>query len=400
MNQKNIRKVCVFLGSRAHYSSLISIMEHIQKSDKLEQILIVGASAILDKYGEAINIIERDGFKVNEKLFMIIEGENPQTMAKSTGLGLIELSSIFNKYKPNFTVIVADRFEMLACAIASAYNNIPIAHIQGGEVSGSIDESIRHAITKLSHLHFPSNELAKQRILQMGEDERYVFNFGCPRIDTVKKILDQPYRFDEINNIIRTQGVGDVFDINNHFLLIAQHPVTTEYGEGKQQITNTLQAIKEITQERDIPAIILWPNADAGSDDIAEGIRYFREHEEEKNLHFIKNFSFEHYIWLMDKTLCLIGNSSSGIREGGFIGTPVVNIGTRQNDRARASNVLDCDYSYENIKESIEKQITHGKYKSETIYGDGNAGKNIIRILETIDIKVQKRFMTRNISNI
>jgi UDP-hydrolysing UDP-N-acetyl-D-glucosamine 2-epimerase len=391
------KKILVFLGSRANYSSLKSVMKYITKSDKLELILVVGASAILDKYGEVINLVELDGFKVNEKLYMIIEGETPETMAKSTGLGLIELSGILMKYQPDFTLLVGDRFEMLSAAIASAYNNIPIVHTMGGEVSGSIDESIRHAITKLAHVHFPANNLAKERILQMGEDENYVFNFGCPRIDTVKEILDKPFHKEDVNKYIKFVGVGDIFDIDNSFLILSQHPVTTEYGQGKQQISETLKAIREISLEKSMPIIVLWPNSDAGSDDVASGIRIFRERFNDKNFHFFKNIPLESYIWLMNRTSCLIGNSSSGIREGAFLGTPVVNIGTRQNDRARGKNVIDTDYNYSNIKKAVEFQIDHGKYKLDTLYGDGSAGKSIAEVLEKIEVRIQKRFITRKL---
>ena len=392
----NKRKVLVFLGSRANYSSLKSVMKYINDSEKIELFLVVGASAILDKYGEVINLVEKDGFQVNEKLYMIIEGETPETMAKSTGLGLIELSGILMKYRPDFTLLVGDRFEMLSAAIASAYNNIPIVHTMGGEVSGSIDESIRHAITKLAHVHFPANELARERILQMGENEDFVFNFGCPRIDTVKEILNNPFQIEEMNKFIKLVGVGDVFNIDNKFLLLSQHPVTTEYGEGKNQISETLKAVREISIERDVPVLVLWPNSDAGSDDVASGIRMFREKYNDRNFHFFKNIPLESYVWLMEKTLCLVGNSSSGIREGAFIGTPVVNIGTRQNDRARGKNVIDTDYKYKEIKDAIETQIKHGKYASEHIYGNGNAGKQIVEILEDIDVKIQKKFVKRN----
>lgn len=368
------------------------ILRHIQKSDHLEMVLLAGAAAVLNKYGEVAKLVEKDGFKVGEKLFMLIEGETPETMAKSTGLGIIELSTILIKYKPDFTLITADRFEMLAASIASAFNNIPIAHIQGGEVSGSIDESIRHAITKLAHVHFPANELSKQRILQMGEDENLVFNFGCPRIDSVKEILNKPPPIDAINFFIKSKGVGDIFDIDSDFLLVSQHPVTTEYGQGIKQMSNTLEAVKEISQERDIPVITLWPNADAGSDDISRGIRIFREKHKDKNFHFFKSVPFEYYIWLLDKTLCFVGNSSSGIREGAFIGTPVVNVGTRQAGRERGKNVIDTDHNYKNIKNIIEKQIDHGKYESDHLYGDGNTSERIVKVLENINVNIQKKF--------
>ena len=393
----NKKKIFTFLGSRANYSSLKSIMLNIKNSDKLELILTVGASALLDKYGEVVNLIEKDGFFVNEKIFMLIEGETPETMAKSTGLGIIDLSGILIKYKPDFTLIVGDRFEMLAVAITSAYNNIPIIHTMGGEVSGSIDESIRHAITKFAHLHFPATELSKERILQMGEKNENVFNVGCPRIDIIKEILENPCDETEINKFIRNVGVGDIFDIDNDFILVSQHPVTTEYGHGKQQIFETVKAIREISIKKQIQVIMLWPNSDAGSDDIACGIRVFREQYKVKNFHFFKNIPLEYYIWLMDRTLCLVGNSSSGIREGAFIGTPVVNIGTRQNDRERCNNVIDADYNYKSIKKAIEKQLEHGKYPSNNLYGDGNAGKKIVEIIENIDVDIQKKFIKRKI---
>lgn len=388
------RKIFVFIGSRANYSSLKSVMSNILNSNRLELILAVGASALLDKYGEVVNLIEKDGFNINERLYMIIEGETPETMAKSTGLGIIELSSTIVKYKPDFTLLVGDRFEMLAVAIASAFNNVPIAHTMGGEVSGSIDESIRHAITKLSHVHFPATELAKSRLLQMGEDENYVFNYGCPRIDIVKQILESSYPKDQINEYIKTEGVGEIFDIDDGFLLISQHPVTTEYGQGKHQIYQTLNAVKKISYERNFPVILLWPNVDAGSDDVASGIRIFREKNKDLNFHYFKNIPLLDYVWLMKKTVCLVGNSSSGIREGSFIGTPVVNIGTRQNDRERAKNVVDVDYNENEIVKSIYNQLDHGKYEPEFIYGDGNAGERITQILESINVEIQKKFIT------
>jgi UDP-hydrolysing UDP-N-acetyl-D-glucosamine 2-epimerase len=394
----NLKKIFVFLGSRANYSSLKSVMRYINKSDKLDLILTVGASALLDKYGEVVNLIEKEGFKVSEKLFMIIEGETPETMAKSTGLGIIELSGMLMKYKPDFMLLVGDRFEMLSAAIASAYNNIPIAHTMGGEVSGSIDESIRHAITKLAHVHFPATELAKERILQMGENDNYVFNVGCPRIDTVKEILEKEFQPNSITKYMKTEGVGEIFPIDNNFLLVSQHPVTTEYGEGRNQINETLKAVSEISLERNLPTVMLWPNVDAGSDDVSSGIRIFREKHKDKNFHFFKNIPLEDYVWLMDKTLCLVGNSSSGIREGEFIGTPVVNIGTRQKGRARGSNVIDVNYDYRSIKKAIEEQIEHGKYKSQFIYGDGNAGEKISEVLEKVEVKIQKEFIKRNVS--
>lgn len=384
-------KICVFLGSRANYSSLKPIMQEIKKDPELELILFVGASALLDKYGEVAKLVEKDGFKIDESIYMLVEGENPTTMARTVGLGLLEIPTLLHKYKPDFTLIIGDRFEMLSVTIASAFMNIPVAHTMGGEISGTIDESVRHAITKLAHIHFVANEQARQRVIKMGENPKYVFNFGCPRIDIVKEIIQNNFD-DEVNEMIKREGVGDVFDIKNRkFLLVSQYPVTTEFGSGEKQITETLLALYEIEKEKNIPIIMLWPNADAGSDEISTGIRKFREEYQLPNFHLFKNLPLHLFIHLMRKTNCMVGNSSAGIREGAFIGTPVVNIGTREANRERGENVIDVDYNKNEIKKAILKQIENGKYSSDPLYGGGNASKKIVEILKTIKVSPQKK---------
>lgn len=364
-------------------------MREIQKDPDLELILFVGASALLDKYGEMVETIKKDGFPIAEYIYMLIEGENPTTMAKSTGLGLMEISNLLFKHQPDVCLAVGDRHEMFAFAIASAFLNIPLAHTMGGEVSGTIDESIRHSITKLAHLHFPATELAKQNIIKMGEDPKMVFNFGCPRIDTIKEILITDYS-QQINELTRKEGVGDIFSLENGFLLVSQHPVTTEFGQGEFQITQTLKAVQEVQKEKGMPVIMLWPNADAGSDEISQGIRKFREKEKPQKFHIFKNLPLEIYVHLMDRTKCLVGNSSSGIREGAFIGTPTVNIGTREQNRQQGQNVLNVSYSQEEIKKAILLQIEHGKYPQESIYGSGNTSQKIIQTIKNTKINIQK----------
>ena len=378
-----MRKICVVIGSRANYSSIKSAMTAIQNHPNLELQLVLGASAILDRYGTVAEQIKEDGFEPLAEVFMLIEGENPTTMAKSTGVGLMELPTIFERIKPDIVLTVGDRFETMATTLASAYMNIPIAHTMGGEVSGTIDESIRHAVTKFSHIHFPASAEAKERIIKLGEREKDVYNVGCPRIDLVANILNNGV--ENLNQSL-SDGVGDKIDINDSFVLVSQHPVTTEYGEGEKQIQMTLEAVREAA----LPAIILWPNADAGSDDISKGIRKWRENGLDNKMHFYKNLPIDHYITLMKKTSCLVGNSSSGIREGAFIGTPVVNIGSRQDMRERGENVLDVPYDKKMIYQAIDRQINHGPYKPEPIYGDGSAGKKIASILSKCNWKIQK----------
>ncbi len=385
-----MKKICVFVGSRANYSSIKSVMTAVNNHPELELQLVVGSSAVLDRFGKVEDLIIKDGFTPNFIFYNIVEGENPVTMAKSTGLGLIECSMIFNNLKPDYLVVVGDRFEMMSVTIAAAYMNIRIAHTMGGEVTGTIDESIRHAITKFAHLHFAASADAKQRILRLGEDPKFVFNVGCPRMDLVINELKND-SFKILNNLFENYtGVGPSFlDLTKPFLLVSQHPVTTEFGNNRTQIEETLYALGDLQ----MPTIMLWPNIDAGSDDISTGIRVYREVYNKESgmwLKLFKNLPTPIYIHLMNTCACLVGNSSSGVREGATIGTPVVNIGTRQNKREMGPNVINVAYDRIEIKEAIIKQMAHGKYKNVGIYGNGNAGNQIAEILASSNPNIQK----------
>ena len=379
-----MRKVCVVVGSRANYSSIKSAMRAVRAHPELELQLVVGASALLDRYGTVLDVIERDGFEPDERVFMLIEGETPSTMAKSTGLGLLELPTAFERLRPDFVITVGDRFETMATALAATYMNIPLAHTMGGEVSGNIDESIRHAVTKFAHVHFPACTDAAERIVRMGEDPATVHVVGCPRMDLVAEVLARPG--DGLSAIF-SEGVGGELDLDEPFLLVSQHPVTTEYGDGERQIAETLAAVREVG----LPAIVLWPNADAGSEDIARGIRKLRERGEDRGMHFFKNLPTEDYVRLMKRTACIVGNSSSAIREGSFIGTPAVDVGARQAGRQRGSNVIDAGYDRQEIAAAIRRQLGHGPYESEPIYGDGHAGERIADVLARAEVTLQKR---------
>lgn len=382
-----VKKVCVFLGSRANYSSIRTAMMAIKEHESLELQVVIGSSAVLDKYGSVIKLIKNDGFEITRRSYMSIEGETPETMAKSTGLGLMDMATIFAEIRPDFVIVVGDRYEIIAPAIAAAYMNIPLVHTMGGEVTGTIDESIRHAVTKLAHIHFPANKESADRIIRLGEREEMVFTVGCPRIDMVKKIMENPYQdIEDICSIFG--GVGCGIDVSSPFLLVSQHPVTTEFESVQTQMVETLQAIDEL----DMQTIMLWPNSDAGTDGISREIRKYRERRPDSKIHLFKNLPMEVYITLMMRTKCLIGNSSSGIREGEFMGTPCVNIGTRQAGRERGENVIDVGNDRRQIVKAVKQQIAHGRYQSKHIYGNGSAGEKIADILAGIGrVEVQKR---------
>jgi UDP-hydrolysing UDP-N-acetyl-D-glucosamine 2-epimerase len=381
-----VRKICFFIGSRANYASIKSVLSYARADAEIEFQVILAASAVIDRFGDLRAQLESQQISIDAEIFMLLEGDRPLTMAKSAGLGIIELATALDRLAPDVVIIVGDRFETIAMSIAAAYMNCPIAHTMGGEVSGTIDESIRHANTKFAQIHFCATELAKQRIIKMGEDSEKVFNVGCPRVDVAKEVIKN-VNLTKVQANLNSLGVGDVINLEHQFLVVSQHPVTTEYVENSEQIQQTIAAVQELQ----VPAIFLWPNSDAGNEQIAREYRKTRERGGRASMRFIKNLAFEDYISLLATTRCLVGNSSSGIREGGFIGTPVVNIGSRQHDREHAANVLTVAALSTEISSAIKVQIEHGHYPSDTLYGDGCAAGKITKILKTVDLTVQKR---------
>jgi len=379
------RKICVVVTARPSYSRIQTALQAIKEHPNLELQFVVAASALLDRYGNAVQYIERDGFKINSKVYMILEGENLITSAKSTGLGLVELATVFDQLQPDVVVTIADRFETIATAIAGAYMNIPVAHVQGGEVTGSIDEKVRHAVTKLSDIHLVSTNKARERIIRMGEDPEFVFVTGCPSIDLAAAVLENPkLDFDPFE---KYGGVGSYINISDGYVVVMQHPVTTEYEQSRSQITETLIAIRDLN----IPALWFWPNVDAGSDWTSEGIRAFRENEEIPNIHFFKNMAPLDFLQIINNSLCVVGNSSVGIRECSFLGIPVVNIGHRQEGRERGHNVIDVGYENKEIANAIKIWLSRQRPDREQIYGQGNAGEKIASVLAQVELKVEKR---------
>jgi len=385
---KNMRKICVIVNSRANYGRIKTVLKALKSNPSVSLQIVVGASALLERFGNVRKIINKDGFKITSTLYSVVEGENPTTMAKSTGLAIIELSTIFENLKPDIVLTVADRYETMATAIAASYMNISLAHTQGGEVTGSIDESVRHSITKLAHIHFPATLNAANNLKRLGEDPESIFMTGCPAMDIV---ANQDLKLED-DFFKKYKGVGPELDPHKPYLVVLQQPVTTEYGKGFNQIEQTIKAIQSIKMQ----TVWLWPNVDAGSDEITKGIRKFREKEKPSNIHFYKNFSPEDYIKLIGNCVCQVGNSSSALREGSFLGVPVVNIGSRQSNRECGENVIHVENNNEQIQNAINIQIKHGKYKSSKIFGDGNSGQRIADILSKVNLKIQKKLFFNN----
>ena len=301
------------------------------------------------------------------------------SMVRALAKVLDGITTEIENFKPDLVLTGFDIGANLATTIAAAHMNIPVAHIQGGEVTGSIDESIRHAMSKFAHIHFPATEDARQRLIRLGENPDYVFNVGCPSIDTIvqtpeidKKILEKKYNV----------------DFSKPTILLIQHPVTTESNESRKQILKTIEVIKEL----DIQALVALPNNDAGSSDIIDEIK-------KSGLSWYPSLSTEEFINVYRNIWAIVGNSSSGIHESSTFGIPAVNIGTRQQDRERAENVIDVGYDKAEIKVGIEKALFNKEIKdkaknTKNPYGLGDSSKKIVEILKTISLKgiVQKRF--------
>lgn len=380
------RKICVVITARPSYSRIKTALAAIQNHEALELQLVVAASALLGRYGEVVKMMERDGFQPSARIFNVVEGEGLVSAPKTTGLGIIELSSVFDILKPDIVLTVADRYETMSTAIAASYMNIPLAHVQGGEVTGNIDEKVRHAITKLADYHFVATEGARRRVLNLGEESEFTFNTGCPSIDLAKNVLEE-HSIDQVfDPYAKYGGVGEKVNISSDYLVVLQHPVTTEVDQAKNQIEATLQAV----YESELPTLWFWPNVDVGSDTTSAAIRHFRETTRPKKMHFFKNMEPIDFIKLLIGSRCLIGNSSVGIRECSFLGVPVVNIGSRQDRRERGSNVIDVPAESIAISKAINVWLNSDRPEKDYIYGGGNAGVKIAELLARLPLRFHK----------
>ena len=381
------RRVCVVITARASYARIKTVLEAVRDHPDLELLLVVAASALLERYGSVINIIRADGFEPTSTVYMLVEGENLVTSAKSTGAGIIELATVFDNLAPDMVLSIADRYETIATAIAASYLNIPVVHVQGGEVTGSIDEKVRHAVTKLSNLHMVSNEHAARRVLQMGEDPASIHVTGCPSIDLAARIMAEDDGDFDVYGVIGGAGVGHPINVDNGYLVVMQHPVTSEHEAAAAQVEKTLHAIHHM----EIPTFWFWPNVDAGSDSSSAAIRRYREAHDPAHIYFLKNLSPENFLRLLRQSRCIIGNSSVGIRECSFMGVPTVNIGSRQNRRERAANVIDVDYDKTAIVAAIESHMENGPFPQSDLYGDGVAGTRIVVLLASVELGFDKQ---------
>ena len=369
------RSVVVTTGTRADYGILCPILDEIKNSHKLDLKLIVTGSHFLKEYGMTVNQIKKDGYPITAKIPIMPKTDSKLELTKILGESIIEFSKIFEKLKPDINVIFGDRDEMLASTIAANHMNIPNAHIHGGDKSGGLDEYTRHAITKLSNIHFAATKKSANRILRMGENSQNIFHTGSPSIDEVVN-----NKITKINELKKKYGD----EIINNEILLVQHSVTTEINDAENQINETLKAITKLQKK----TIIIGANIDSGNQIIYKKIKQIiNKHD---FIQFYPTLPRNDFLGLLQNCKVLVGNSSSGIIEASFFKKPVVNIGIRQNFREKGPNVIDVEqFTQKSICNAIEKAIKSKKLKQSSIYGKGNASKKIVKHLEQIKLNTK-----------
>ena len=381
------KSICVVITARPSYARVRSVLEAIKLHPELELQIIASASFIANRFGSAVRVLEKDGYTPNWEISSLLEADDPTTAPKTTSIQLAELATAFHNIRPDMVVTIADRYETIATAIAASYMNIPLVHLQGGEVTGNIDEKVRHAISKLSDMHCVSNGHAADRLRRMGEPEASIHVTGCPSIDIARAVLEDETTWHDFDPFDAYSGVGTEFAPSGPYLVMLQHPLTTHHESARSEVDATLQAVHAMG----LPAFCFWPNPDTGTEGASEAIRAFRENVRPKQFYFFKNLEPQDFLRLLLRSACLVGNSSVGIRECAYLGVPVVNVGDRQQGRERGSNVIDVDRGIDDIKAAIDRQLSNGRYPSEYIYGDGRASGRIANVLYSENPSSEKR---------
>ena len=376
------RRICVVLVDRANYGRLKPVMRAIHEHEGMQLDVLVGGTMVLERFDQPMKVVRDDGFNIVGEVYLELEGNKPATMAKSVGFGVVEFASELNRIKPDALLIIGDRYEALAAVIAAAYMNIPIVHMQGGEVSGSIDESARHAITKFAQFHFPSTKRAADYLIRMGERPDTILGVGCPSSD-IARTLDETLS----SSVVNERGSGAAIDPDKPFMLVVFHPTTTEYGGERDEMMTLLTALERV----DVPCLLLWPNIDAGSDHISKAIRIYRDHADQVWLRALTNLTPEDYLRVLAKAACAVGNSSSFVRDAGYFGTPVVLVGNRQNGREADEHVTRVPIDGQAIEDAVRNQLKHGRYAPSTLYGDGRVSERLANRLAEVELYVQKQ---------
>lgn len=382
-----MKKVLVVTGTRAEYGLLYWTMKEIQNDKELQLQLVVTGNHLVKDYGYTVEQIIKDGFIIDEEIDMIINSEKKSSIVKSMGIEMIHMAQCFDRLKPDILLILGDRYETFIAATCAMMMNIPIAHMNGGEsTEGAVDEQIRHAITKMAHIHFPGAEDYKQKIIQMGEEPWRVHNVGQAGIENIKRLkLFEKFELEKELNI----------SFDKPIFLITYHPVTLDIENIENQINDLLCALKEFSGKY----IFTYPNADFGSKIIIDKINSFVKHN--NNAYIYHSLGQKRYLSLLKYADVMIGNSSSGIIEAPIFKIPVVNIGDRQKGRLRSNNIIDVGYSKKEIVKGINKALYDEAFKEglqciENVYGSGNVSRSIVDIVKSISI--DKKLLSKKLA--
>ncbi|MDH5021365.1 UDP-N-acetylglucosamine 2-epimerase [Halobacterium rubrum] len=371
-------KLVTFLTTRAQYARIKTVLLGIQESTELDLEVVLSGGATVHDYGDLRPVLKSDGLEINHELTNLLDGGSPVAQAKTTGLELIEYSSVINECDTDALILTGDRFETMAATLAASYQNVPVCHFEGGEITGSIDDKVRHATTKMSDYHFVSTERSKRIVESLGENQDRIYRTGCPSIDIAAEI--ERNRSDHYDPQEEYGGVGDRVDVDEPYIVVQYHPLPTEYQSNYEKTRLLIEAVNRL----DVQVFWFWPNMDAGTDQVSKAIREYREEKAPDGVRFFINLEPKDYLTLVSNAACVVGNSSVGIRECSYFGTPVVNVGNRQSHRERGPNVVDVECETSAIEEALRTQIKHGEYDPSFIYGSGGAADRVIDILTSI----------------
>lgn len=386
----DILKIAVVTGTRAEYGLFYWLFKAVENNPALELCLLVTGTHLSPEFGLTYTEIEEDGFEIAEKIEILMSSDSPIAIAKSAALAVMGCAEAFSRQQPDILLLLGDRYEALAAAQAAMFLRIPIAHLHGGETTeGAIDESIRHAITKMSHLHFTATAAYRQRVIQMGEDPKRVFDVGALGVESIKRteLLTQ----DELQSSLD-------FDFTSPYFLVTYHPVTLDPIEHETGIRCLLGVLSEYV---DFNLIITYPNADAGGRDLIEFVKALDKCGTQQVL-LVKSLGRIRYLSAMKYATAVIGNSSSGIIEAASMGVPAVDIGTRQMGRERASSVIHADVDPDSIRSAIQCAVDLSRDKVEFVnpYDGGQTASRILNALTSADLKVlsRKQFFTADLT--
>ena len=378
-------KIITVITARASYSRFKGVLLELNKNEQINSSIVCTCSAIIEKFGNISKVIESDGLSVTKTISTEVDGNNLEKMPLTVANTINQLTSIFKKENPDFIITIADRFETISTAIAASYMNIPLIHVQGGEITGNIDEKVRHAVSKLSDFHFVATEKAKNRLVNMGENPDSIFNTGCPSIDIIN----------DINNVtelnlykkLKESEEKNELDIGNGFIVVLLHSETESHDESFSRAEKLLHKLSELNKQ----LVIFWPNSDAGTEGISKAIRMFKNKRHDNNDIFIKNLESKFFLKLLSISNFLIGNSSVGIRECSFMGVPVINLGDRQRGRDRGRNLIDI--KWEDLQSiNLISAIQEKNSQKDNLYGDGNSSQKISQIITSLPKKYVKEF--------